>query len=319
MASFLKKHGFRPSKALGQNFLTDKKIIEKIVNQADLKNNEVVLEIGPGTGNLTKALAEKAGSVIAVEKDARLVEILTRELANYNNVAVIEGDILRLISNFQFPIFKQVSSSKFQTSRKYKIVADLPYYLTAPVIRKFLESENPPELMVLLVQKEVAERICVKPPEMNLLAVSVQFYSQPKIVGYVSKKFFWPRPKVDGAVLRITPRVNTNRKLIDTNLFFKIVRAGFSQPRKQIINNLTNRLTIRSFPGLAVKPLDKVKLDKSFPVFISEKKKQIQENKERIKSWLLKNSISPSQRAETLNLQDWINLTKSYEKICDIC
>jgi len=97
------------------------------------------------------------------------------------------------------------------------------------------------------------------------------------------------------------------------------VRAGFSQPRKQIINNLTNRLTIRSFPGLAVKPLDKVKLDKSFPVFISEKKKQIQENKERIKSWLLKNSISPSQRAETLNLQDWINLTKSYEKICDIC
>jgi len=303
MASFLKKYGFRPSKALGQNFLTDKKIIEKIVNQADLKNNEVVLEIGPGTGNLTKALAEKAGSVIAVEKDARLVEILTRELANYNNVAVIEGDILRLISNFQFPIFKQVSSSKFQTSRKYKIVADLPYYLTAPVIRKFLESENPPELMVLLVQKEVAERICVKPPEMNLLAVSVQFYSQPKIVGYVSKKCFWPRPKVDGAIIKIVPLINTNKKLIDTKLFFRVVRAGFTQPRKQIVNNLASKLVFA--------PVDKLKLDKSQSLFAARKKKQIQQNKERVKSWLLENNIMPEQRAESLGLTDWINLTKT--------
>ncbi|MFQ6049468.1 MAG: ribosomal RNA small subunit methyltransferase A, partial [Candidatus Paceibacterales bacterium] len=152
-----------------------------------------------------------------------------------------------------------------------------PYYITSPVIRKFLESKKPPKLMVLMVQKEVAQRICAHPPNMSLLAVSVQFYAKPEIISFVSKKSFWPQPEVDSAILRIS-QICTNLPQINTNLFFKVVKVGFSHPRKQLINNLSQGL----------------KLDK-----------------EKVKNWLLKNGIESKQRAETLAIKDWLKLTKN--------
>jgi len=278
----LKKHNLRPSKRLGQNFLVDKGVVRKIIEAADLQADDIVLEIGPGLGVLTRELAKKAKKVIAVEKDKNMVEILAETLKNFKNVEIIHGDIRKKTPG--------VFSSTPGVGTGYKVVANLPFYLTAPAIRKFLESvEVRPQQMVLVVQKEVAQRICAKPPDMNLLAVSVQFYASPsqvspkfgraspEIISYISKKSFWPQPKVDSAIIKITPfKIRRSSEL--RQLFFKIVRAGFSQPRKQLVNNLSKML----------------KLDK-----------------EKVKEWLLKNDIQPSQRAETLSLEDWVRLTLS--------
>jgi len=264
--NLFKKDHLRPSKKLGQNFLVNKKILRKIVKIADIQPQDVVLEIGPGPGNLTMELAKLAKKIIAVEKDSKLCEILKKNLKNFNNVEIIQADILK------------IQNSKFKNYKPYKVVANLPYYIVAPVIRKFLEAKFQPELMVLMVQKEVAQRICALPPKMNLLAVSVQFYAQPKIISYVSRKFFWPQPKVDAAIIKI---LNLKSQILKTNknLFFKIVKAGFSQPRKQLANNIGKIL----------------KLDK-----------------EEVKTWLWKNNIQPSQRAETLRIQEWIKLANTF-------
>jgi len=269
--NLLEKHKIRPSKGLGQNFLIDKEVVKKFIESAELKPNDVVLEIGPGLGVLTQELAKKAGRVIAVEKDPSMVKVLKELLGCWNvrNVRVVKDDILKINPKYYYII----------PNTKYKIVANLPFYLTVPVIRKFLESNYQPRGMILIVQKEVGQRICAKPPDMNLLAVSVQIYAKPEIVSYISKNSFWPKPKVDSAIIRIAPLINADRKLINADLFFKIVRAGFSQPRKQLLNNLSKTLKF---------------------------------NKEKTKSWLLKNKIQPIQRAETLKVCDWINLTKSF-------
>lgn len=261
--ALLSKHGIKPSKGLGQNFLINDSLLEKIIESADIKKGDIVLEVGPGIGNLTTKLAEKSARVVAVEKDEKMVAILKQAVSNFPNLDIVQGDALD-------PNFKTPASS-------YKIVANLPYYITSPVIRKFLEGDNPPSWMVLMVQKEVAQRICSKPPEMSLLAASVQFYAEAKILFYVSRKSFWPRPKVDSAVIKITP-INNHREQISPKLFFKIVRAGFSQPRKQLANNLSNGL----------------KLDK-----------------ESARRWLEANGIQPSRRAETLTVEDWIKLAKA--------
>ena len=155
-------------------------------------------------------------------------------------------------------------------------MANLPFYITAPVIRKFLESKNPPKEMVLIIQKEVAQRICAKPPKMSILAVSVQFHANVKIISYISKKSFRPSPKVDSAIIKITPY--QKYKKVNSKQFFKIVKAGFSHPRKQLTNNLANGLKL---------------------------------NKQKINNLLLKNGIKPKQRAETLFVNDWINLFNS--------
>jgi len=279
----LKKHRLRPSKKLGQNFLIDKTSIRKIIAAADLQPGDVVLEIGPGLGSLTQELAKRVTKVIAVEKDKNMVAILKEQLEclNVRNVQVVLGDILKIEP-------RSFAKGRGEIENSFKILGNLPFYLTAPVIRKFLESENPPKEMILVVQKEVAQRICAKPPDMNLLAVAVQFYAspsqisskfaraRPKIISYISRRSFWPSPKVDSAIIKIVPHNGTRTVLVP--LFFKIVRAGFSQPRKQLANNFSKML----------------KLDK-----------------ETVKSWLWKNHIKPEQRAETLSLEDWKNLTKS--------
>jgi len=264
---YFKKYGLFPSKKLGQNFLIDQNLLKKIVKISKIEGKNV-LEIGAGIGNLTEKLAQKAKKVVAIEKDKKLIKILREKLSAYHNVEIVEGDIRDFL--------REIS----QKLRDFKIVANIPYYLTSNLLRRIFELENKPKEIVLMVQKEVAQRISAKVPKMNLLAISVQLEAEAKIVSYVSKNCFWPRPKVDSAILKISG-IKKNLK-VDKNLFFKIVKAGFSQPRKQLINNLSKFLNLE---------------------------------KEKIKSWLLKNKISPSQRAETLTLKDWLNLTRTYKNL----
>jgi 16S rRNA (adenine1518-N6/adenine1519-N6)-dimethyltransferase len=223
----LKYYRIYPRKRLGQNFLIDKRVLKKIVETAELSPKDVVLEIGPGIGNLTIELAKKVKKLIAVEKDQRVIEILKERLRKekIKNVKIFKEDILKFLNSFE---------PKFL----YKVVANIPFYLTSRLIRKLLEMEKKPTLIVLVVQKEVAQRICAKPPKMNPLAISVQFYAKAEIISFVSKNSFWPKPKVDCAIIKIEPLINADRKLINADLFFKVVKAGFSHPRKQIINNL---------------------------------------------------------------------------------
>lgn len=270
----LQKHRIFPSKGLGQNFLVSKVALNQLVGSAELKREDVVLEIGPGVGVLTLELAKRVKKVIAVEKDRGILGALRDILKEVDNVEIVQGDILK----FNPEVYKL---------KTYKIVANLPYYIATPAIRKFLESEVSPKLMVLMVQKEVGQRIVARPPKMNLLAVSVQFYAKPEIISFVSKKAFWPQPKVDGAIFKITPnyflrKTNDRRFFVrreNRNLFFKIVRSGFSQPRKQLINNLSK--------GLKLNKLD-------------------------VESLLRSCDIKPDQRAEALDVSDWILLTKKF-------
>ena len=272
LKKLLKKYNLRPSRRLGQNFLVDEKVLRKIIEAAELSKNDIVLEIGPGIGNLTVKLAKRVKKVVAVEKDQRMIEILKETLKDFKNVKIIKADILK----FSPKIYNL-------KSKIYKVVANIPYYLTSPLIRKFVETvEVKPQLLVLMVQKEVAQRICTKPPDMSILAVSVQFYAKAEIISFVSKKSFWPQPKVDSAIIKIIPRKSALPIGVNPLLFFKVVRAGFSQPRKQLANNFSKKLGI-----------DKIK----------------------VREWLLKNKIQPTQRAETLNLEDWINLTKSLNPV----
>lgn len=281
--NLLEKYGTHALKRLGQNFLIDKSVLKKIIKSADLRPRDIVLEIGPGIGTLTQEIAKKVKKVIAIEKDQKMCEILKETLQDFKNVKVIEGDVLKMnFSNYQL-----------QTTN-YKLIANLPYYIVSPVIRKFLELEETrsPE-MVLMVQKEVAQRICARPPKMSILAVSVQFYAKPEIISFVSKKSFWPQPKVDSAIIKITPKKLGRAGL--PKLFFKIVRAGFAQPRKQIVNNFAKML----------------KLDKPSQILPGK----TWASKEKIKKWLLKNGVEPIQRAETLTVKDWLKLTRNWYKI----
>ena len=267
--NLLQRYQIRPSKRLGQNFLIDEGVIKRVIEAAQLSQNDIVLEIGPGIGNLTMELAKRVKKVIAIEKDLKMIEILKETLKEFENVEIIQGDILKI-----------GLKSKILNLKSYKVVANLPFYITAPVIRKFLEAvDAKPQQMVLVVQKEVAQRICAKAPDMSILAVSAQFYAEPEIISYISKKSFWPSPKVDSAILKISA-LNQRRKSAFNQRFFKIVKAGFSQPRKQVLNNFSEMLKL---------------------------------NKGNVKSWLLRNDINPTQRAETLSIEDWINLTKSFK------
>jgi len=294
--NILNQYNIIPSKRLGQNFLIDKIILNKIVKAADIKLTDVVLEIGPGMGVLTQELVKKAKMVVVIEKDPKMVEILKEVLKDYKNVKIIQGDILKTESN-TFTPHQILMRGRHLTSNTYKVVANLPYYITSPVIRKFLEAKNPPESMALMVQKEVAQRICAKPPRMNLLAVSVQFYAKPEIIDYVSKQCFWPKPKVDSAIIKIIP-FKANGGRTSAKLFFRIVKAGFSQPRKQLVNNL-----------LALDPTNGLKLKKR------DGKKIPPQNKEKIKAWLILNKISPNQRAEGLTINNWLNLINTFNKL----
>ena len=283
------KNNIRPNKLLGQHFLHDKNVLAKIIGAANLTRNDTILEVGPGLGILTRELAKYAGQVIAVEKDRALAEILTKKLADeqIDNVKIIADDVLKFLK-----------TKNYQPSAGYKVVANIPYYLTSHLIRLLLELSNPPQDIILLIQKEVAKRICAKPPEMSLLAISVQFYAEAKIIASVSRKSFRPEPKVDSAIIRITPKIlpplqrgiegdlkNTGKILPNPPFtkegianFFTLLHAGFSHPRKQLLGNLSQGLKIE---------------------------------KERIGAALAKVGIKNSQRAETLTVENWLELSKN--------
>lgn len=223
----------KPKKIFGQNFLVSNSVVTDIIKAAGLKPDDVVLEVGPGKGILTEALLEAVpqGKVIAVEKDERLVEFLKKNFSSAKNLKIISGDVLKI------NICKLIVNCKLKIGN-YKIVANIPYYITSFFLRKFLESDYPPSRMVLMVQKEVAERIIAKDGKESILSISVKAYGEPKIVKKVPARYFSPAPKVDSAVLLIDNISKKFFKNIDEKKFFEIVRRGFSSKRKMLKNNL---------------------------------------------------------------------------------
>jgi 16S rRNA (adenine1518-N6/adenine1519-N6)-dimethyltransferase len=261
----LREKRITPSKKMGQSFLVEKRPAEKILEAAEISKNDNIIEIGPGLGALTSEIAKKANTVIAIEKDKRLADLL-KEKIDSPNIKILKEDILKV----------QMEDLGF---KEYKVISNLPYYISSPVIRKFLEEKNKPELMALMMQKEVAQKIKSRPPFMSILSISVQIYAQIEIKGIVLKKSFWPEPKVDSAIVKIKPKDNYLEKIKDINLFFKIVKAGFSHPRKQILNNFSKVLEL---------------------------------NKEDTKKWLEKNHIDPKRRAQTIEIEKWIKISNNF-------
>ncbi|MEI6046035.1 MAG: 16S rRNA (adenine(1518)-N(6)/adenine(1519)-N(6))-dimethyltransferase RsmA [Chloroflexota bacterium] len=235
----LRELGLRPSKGLGQNFLVDRSVPPQILEAANLSSEDSVVEIGPGVGVLTLPMARLVQQLTAVELDRRLYPYLQAALAPFPGAKLVEGDALEFDPADLAPM-------------PYKLVANIPYYITSAILRHFLESDHRPSRLVLMVQKEVAQRIVAQPPDMSLLAVSVQFYGQPKIWATVSASAFFPLPKVDSAILLIetfAPQYDQSSDLpkrpcpdVESARFFEIVRAGFSQKRKQLVNSLASGL-----------------------------------------------------------------------------
>jgi 16S rRNA (adenine1518-N6/adenine1519-N6)-dimethyltransferase len=230
--SLMNQFGLRPRKSLGQNFLQDNHALQEIVQAANIRPTDDILEIGSGVGNLTRYLALAARNVTAVELDKNLFPALKTVVAPYQNVHLVQGDILRLD-----PII-------LMDSMDYLVVANIPYKITSAIFRHLLESRRPPRRLVLTVQEEVAERICAKPGKMSMLALSVQVYGDPEIVTYIPAEAFFPAPKVDSAVLRveINPRPHIPPAQLDS--FFTLMKAGFSQKRKTLRNALSGGLGI---------------------------------------------------------------------------
>ncbi|MCI0609720.1 MAG: 16S rRNA (adenine(1518)-N(6)/adenine(1519)-N(6))-dimethyltransferase RsmA [Anaerolineae bacterium] len=246
-AALLKHYGLRAHKGLGQNFLQDPLALEKIVAAAEIQPTDTVLEIGPGLGSLTRYLAVSAKEVVAVELDPNLLPPLKAILSPYQNVRLINGDILKL------------SPKELITEKDYLVIANIPYYITSAVIRHLLESDSKPRRIVLTVQREVAQRICAAPGDMSLLALSVQVYGKPRIAARIPAGAFFPAPKVDSAVLSIdiypTPLIRP--ELLET--FFQLIKAGFSQKRKTLRNSLS--LGLRISPAKAADLLTSANID----------------------------------------------------------
>ncbi len=232
------KHGFRLSKSLGQNFLTDKNIIDKIMQSADVTSEDLVLEIGPGFGVLTKELAERAGKVIAVEIDKTLIPILEENLKDYHNILFVNQDILNTDINQLLELNKSQDSQRYD---RVKIIGNLPYYITTPILMKILEDKVKAESITIMMQKEVAQRIMADPGSKAYGAISavVKYYCNPFSVITVPASVFYPPPKVDSAVLRLDIRKRPPVNLRDERVFFQVIKAGFGQRRKTLENSLT--------------------------------------------------------------------------------
>ncbi|MDO8524760.1 MAG: 16S rRNA (adenine(1518)-N(6)/adenine(1519)-N(6))-dimethyltransferase RsmA [bacterium] len=292
-------------KKFGQNFLISESVLNKIVATANIKPTDTILEIGPGLGVLTFELAKRASKVIAIEKDRKMSEILKKNLAekNISNIEVINEDALAVEARFLellklgFKGAQNRASTALEPKtelpqQSYKLVANLPYNIATAVIMKFLQSENPPQRIVVMVQKEVAQRIVAISPHMNKLAIFCQLYATPKIIDIVPPAAFWPKPKVDSAILQLIPRNSVlescgssvfrdpKTELQQPNALENLVNLGFSHPRKTLLNN---------FAKLG--------------------------EKEKIGQWLLENNIQPSQRPETLSIHNWLSLAKNIELV----
>jgi len=267
LIAFLKSQNLRAKKSLGQNFLVCEEVLGDIVQAAELKLDDIVVEVGPGLGVLTRELCKRSGKVLAVEKDKRMAEMLKKTAGDFSNLEIFNEDV------FKFRI--QKSKIWGDKQAKYKVVANIPYYLTSHLVQHFLQSENPPQMMVLMVQREVAERMVAKPPKMELISVLVQYYANAKIVKKVPRSCFFPEPKVDSAIVKIVRKQKPNK--INEKNFFRIVKAGFSAKRKTLANALSAGLHL---------------------------------SKENSQAALLAVGIEPSRRAETLSLEEWLKLAK---------
>jgi 16S rRNA (adenine1518-N6/adenine1519-N6)-dimethyltransferase len=268
----LREFDIQPRKSLGQNFLVDRRALERIIEAAELGPEDIVLEIGPGLGTLTRLLAAEAGRVVAIELDRRLVEILKQTLTDLPNVEIIHGNILEL--NPADLLERQRGS--FQ----YKVVANLPYYITSAILRHLLTAKVKPKLMVVTVQLEVARRITAEPGDMSLLAVSVQFYGRPRIVTRIKASAFYPSPQVDSAVIRIDVGDQPFVEVDDADSFFEVVRAGFTQRRKQLRNALSAELALPA--SEVAQALSRV-------------------------------GVNPKRRAQTLSVEEWVRVWKEMQ------
>ena len=231
----LQKYNFNFQKKFGQNFLIDANILENIILAAEVTNDDCVLEIGPGIGTMTQYLCEHAREVVAVEIDKKLIPILQEDtLSSYNNITIINEDILKVDIN---AIVQEKNSGK-----PIKVVANLPYYITTPIIMGLFESHVPLESITIMVQKEVAERMQVGPgtKDYGALSLAVQYYAEPKIMMTVPASCFMPRPNVDSAVIKLTRHEKPPVQVKDEKLLFDIIRAAFNQRRKTLVNSLNN-------------------------------------------------------------------------------
>ncbi|MDB5083629.1 MAG: Ribosomal small subunit methyltransferase [Bacilli bacterium] len=274
----VRQNGFQFKKSLGQNFLIDEEILDQIVSAANLTKETGALEIGPGIGTLTQALAEHAGTVVAVEKDARLIPLLSSTLQEYPNVKVYQGDILEMdLAALWLDSFAQLPVS---------VVANLPYYVTTPIIMKLLEERLKIEHIVVMVQKEVAQRMAARPggKEYGILSIAVQYYTVPQIICTVPKTAFLPEPGVDSMVIRLTVRKEAAVDVPNQEVFFAVVRAAFGQRRKTLLNNLQSNFQVNA------------------TAFSSTKEFWI--------SLLSDIGIDPGRRAETLSLAEFAAIAK---------
>lgn len=231
--SLVKKHNFAIQKKFGQNFLIDEHVLNKIISAAELTKDDYVIEIGPGLGTMTQYLCEQAGKVTAIEIDKELIPILSETLSEYDNIEIINNDVLKL------DLLELIRNN---TDKKCKVVANLPYYITTPIIMALLESRLPIESITVMVQKEVAQRMKVQPgtKDYGALSLAVQYYCEPYIVANVPQNCFMPRPNVDSAVIRLTTHKEPPVKVIDERLMFKLIRASFNQRRKTLVNGIKN-------------------------------------------------------------------------------
>ena len=263
-----KRFDIKMSKKLGQNFLIKRSIVDEIVKAADLQEGEPVLEIGPGIGTLTQGLAQSGANVTAIELDTRLLEVLDTTLAQYSNVTIVHGDVLKL------------DVPSIMNNEPFKVVANLPYYITTPIIMSLLESRLPIERLVVMVQKEVALRMVAKPgtKDYGALSVAVQYYTKPDIVLDVPPKSFLPAPAVTSSVIRCVLRDKPPVDVVDEKLFFRVVKAGFAQRRKTFANTMKTT-------GLS---------------------------KDRIEELLAKANIDGQRRGETFTLQEFADVANAW-------
>ncbi|MBI2444036.1 MAG: ribosomal RNA small subunit methyltransferase A [Candidatus Magasanikbacteria bacterium] len=246
LQSLCQRYHLKPTAKYGQNFLIDPAPLEKMFAAAELKPDDTIVEIGPGFGALTLALSPRVGRVVALEIEKKLQPYWEEQLKQQKNLEIVWGNALREIQQSHSAGSGQAADSAI--SQQYKVVANLPYQITSALIRAFLEASHPPQLMVLMVQREVAERICARPGEMSLLSVAVQYYAAPEIIALVPRQAFWPEPKVDSAILKVkvkskkfTPSQAEGENGVKKKFareFFRVVKAGFSNRRKLLIKNL---------------------------------------------------------------------------------
>jgi len=264
LRALLRRHGIQPKKGLGQHLLVDRDALDATVVAAELTPDGAVMEVGAGPGVLTVELAARAGRVVAVEVDREILLVLREMTARFPNVEIINADLLK------------VDPAQVFGETPYKLVANLPYYITAPTLRHFLEASRPPERMVVMTQYEVAERMVAQPGAMSLLSLSVQFYGQARLVMRVPASAFFPPPQVDSAIVRVDVAPEPPLVGVARDRLFRLAHAGFAEKRKQLHNSLARNL---------------------------------HESPETISRWLAAASIEPSRRAQTLSLDDWLRLT----------